>query len=466
MGFDADDLDALDTGSWRDATLAIARDGSIDTSADRSGANRRVAYREEHVLYDLNGDGIAERLMVQRVGDHILALEEVDDHPFEEWCPFPMPHRRIGQSLAEKVMDIQRTRSVVLRQTMDGFYFANSPRVFVNEDSLGESTIEDLLTVRPGSIVRFRGQVPIETQSHFDVGSGLNMLEQLIGERESRTGITRLNQGLDADALNKTATGTALMQAQGQQIEEYLARNFAEALARLFAKKLRLMKRHGGLQPLRVDGQYRTIDPSRWDEEMDIAIRVGIGSGRKDQRLAYRGQVAEYQKACLQAGLRIVGEQHIYNSLKGLIADTGLGNVNDYAADPGQLPPADAGPDPNAQKAAAEMQFRQADLQQRQQEGAARLQLQQQKESAKLAIERSRAEAEAGLARARAQFEAELAREKAAQEYQLARTRLAHEREVAALKAAGAVPLVAAADSFAGPDVHLSDNRDGGDLSK
>jgi hypothetical protein len=126
----------LESGSTSTTNLiASARDGNRDTDADRSGANRRVAYREEHVLYDLNGDGIAERLMVQRVGNHVLALEEEDDHPFEEWCPFPMPHRRIGQSLAEKVMDIQRTRSVVLRQTMDGFYFANAPRTFVNEDS-------------------------------------------------------------------------------------------------------------------------------------------------------------------------------------------------------------------------------------------------------------------------------------------------------------------------------------------
>jgi hypothetical protein len=455
MGFKTDDIDALESGSTSTTNLiASARDGNRDTDADRSGANRRVAYREEHVLYDLNGDGIAERLMIQRVGNDVLALEEEDDHPFEEWCPFPMPHRRIGQSLAEKVMDIQRTRSVVLRQTMDGFYFANAPRTFVNEDSLGESTIEDLLTVRPGSIVRFRGQVPIETQSRFDTSAGLSMMEQLVGERESRTGITRLNQGLDADALNKTATGTALMQAQGQQIEEYLARNFAEALARLFAKKLKIMKRYGGLQAMRVDGKFKTVDPSQWDEGMDIAIRVGLGSGRKDQRLAYRQQVAEFQKLCLENGLRMVGEQHIYNSLKGMIGDMGLGNVNDFAADPSQMPKQDPNaqkPDPEAMKAQAEMQARQADLQMKQQEGAARLQLQQQKDAATAALDRSRAEAEAALARARAQFEAELARDKAAADYALARERLAHERILSAAQA---------------EQDELPENRPGGDLSE
>jgi hypothetical protein len=104
-------------------------------------------------------------------------------------------------------------------------------------------------------------------------------IEFMIGQRESRTGITRLNQGLDADAMNKTATGTALLQAQGQQIEEYLARNFAEAVARLMRLKLRLMSRYGQPMKLRVDGEYREIDPRQWPEDMQVMIRVGLGFG-------------------------------------------------------------------------------------------------------------------------------------------------------------------------------------------
>ncbi len=338
MGFRKADVEDLEHVAVEDGTLARVRDGNRDTNIDRQGANTLLNYREEYVLYDLNGDGIAERLMVHRVGNHVLAVEEVEDHPFEEWCPFPMPHRRIGQSLAEKVMDIQRTRSVVLRNTMDGFYASNKPVTYVHEDSMGDSTVEDILSPAHGKLVRWRGAVPpTERTNYFDPGSGLSMLEQLVGERESRTGITRLNQGLDADALNKTATGTALMQAQGQQIEEYLARNFAEAMARLFAKKLKIMKRYGGIQPLRVDGEFREVDPTLWDEDMDLAIRVGLGSGRKDQRLSNRMQLLEIQKLCIQSGLRIVSEEHIYNSLKGIAADAGLGNVNDFAADPAQL---------------------------------------------------------------------------------------------------------------------------------
>jgi hypothetical protein len=470
MGFDADDLDELQSSNSAGMNaLEVARNGATTNinMADRDGANRRVAYREEHVLYDLNGDGIAERLMVSRVDSHVLAVEAVDDHPFEEWCPFPMPHRRIGQSLAEKVMDIQRTRSVVLRQTMDGFYFSNAPRTFVNEDSLGESTIEDLLTVRPGSIVRFRGVPPIETQSRFDTSAGLSMLEQMIGERESRTGITRLNQGLDADALNKTATGTALMQAQGQQIEEYLARNFAESLARLFSKKLKIMKKHGGIQPMKVDGQFKQVDPSQWDEEMDLSVNVGLGSGKKEQRLANRMALLEIQRECIANGLRIVGEQEIYNSMKGVIADSGLGEDSDFVKNPAQLGPApqDDKPDPEMAKVQADAAIEQAKVNAKMQsdnaahnaemmKAQAKAHLEEGVAMARMEVEQTKANAAAQLARDKADFEARLAQQKADFEARMAERQMHFDAQHQEAKSARE------------HEAKMSQNREGGDLSK
>src|SRR3546814_15378127 len=55
--------------------LANARNGSrVDMwdGFNRSGANRKVWLHEEYARFDLNGDGIAELLMVHRVGNTIL----------------------------------------------------------------------------------------------------------------------------------------------------------------------------------------------------------------------------------------------------------------------------------------------------------------------------------------------------------------------------------------------------------
>jgi hypothetical protein len=61
-----------------------------------------------------------------------------------------------------------------MRQTLDGFYQSNNPSTYVHEDAIGENTIEDLLTVRPGRIVRWKGAVPpVERTGTFNPQAGL-----------------------------------------------------------------------------------------------------------------------------------------------------------------------------------------------------------------------------------------------------------------------------------------------------
>jgi hypothetical protein len=135
-------------------------------------------------------------VQVFRVDDVILSVEEVDENPFVVWCPFPRAHRMVGNSLADKVMDLQRIKSVVLRQQLNGLYLTNNPRMYVPNECMTEDTIDDLLTVRPGGIVRGKGATkPEPLYEAFEMDKGMKMLEYITGERESRTGITRLNQG-------------------------------------------------------------------------------------------------------------------------------------------------------------------------------------------------------------------------------------------------------------------------------
>lgn len=160
---------------------------------------------EEYARYDLNGDGVAELLKIHRVGSRILDVEEIDEQPGVVFCPFPMPGRIVGQSLADKVMDIQLTRSMLFRQGFDNLHQSNAPRWTVSESSVGDSTYDDLLAAPiAGGVIRHVGnQPPIPVKLPDISASAFQMMEVLAGERESRTGITRLNQGLDADALNK-----------------------------------------------------------------------------------------------------------------------------------------------------------------------------------------------------------------------------------------------------------------------
>ncbi len=435
MGFEFED-DKL-WGENEDARIVSdARDSQRsrrDTDAYRDGPLRRVWLREEYCLYDLNGDGIAERLCVHRVGGTILKVAEVDDQPFEEWCPFPATSRRVGQSLADKTMDIQKVRSVLLRQGMDSLYLSTNPRTLLHEGSEGDNTIDDLLTVRSGGLIRWTGTVPptpFAVQPVHD--QAFQGMELMVGERESRTGITRLNQGLDADTLNKTATGTALMQAQGQQIEEYLARNFVEAVARLFAKKYRYMRQFGEPFMIQVDGTFRQVDPRSWPEEMDVRVRVGLGSGRKDQRIQYNQMLLTTQMEAMDREAPIVTWGNIYATASQLVSDMGIGNVSDRLTRPPEQDQQQQGekPDPEAIKAQAEAGKMQAEMQLKAQSQMASAQGEAELRQARIQQMALDAEAERQLKRDRAEMEARLAQDKQAFEMQQAIERAAFDMEL------------------------------------
>jgi hypothetical protein len=453
MGFDTDDLQDDFGAAASNNALFNARDPwrtDWQDGGERQGANRKVWHHEEYATFDLNGDGIAELLLVHRVGNTILrhresgeyAIEEIDQQPGVIWCPFPMQHRLVGQSLADKVMDIQRTRSVLFRQALDNLYQSNSPRMAISESAIGDTTLDDLLTVRAGGIVRYVGsQGPVPIAVPFVADSAFQVMEVLAGEKESRTGITRLNQGLDADALNKTASGTAMMQAQGQQIEEYLARNFAEAFARLMLKKYHLMRKYGEPMQVKIDGDLVTVDPRTWPDDMNVQVRVGLGSGRKDQRIGYRQLVMQVQQAIAQSESRVVNDENIWNSAKGLIKDMNLGDPNDFFTDPSRLPPAEPKPDPEMAKAQADAMLaahkQQADENKVQADQMIRVQqmqvdaaLREKQLDADLQAKREKAALEESLARDKAMFEANLATQTADREYQLALLKLEREAEL------------------------------------
>lgn len=460
MGFDRDAVDSLpsnDVTHNDEREVSTWDDDGYRANNESIPGLRRVMLREEYARIDYDGDGVAELLRIYRVGNTILEAEEVEDQPFVVFCPFPRAHRMVGNSLADKVMDLQRNKSVVLRQTFNGFYLTNSPRWWLPEESMGDTTVEDLLTVAPGVIVRGRGITPPQPLSQpYDVSRSIGLFEFMNGEQETRTGITRLNQGLDADTLNKTASGQAMLSAQGQQMEEFIARNFAESLARLFQKKLKLMKEHGEPVAVRVGGEFKMADPKEWVDDMDIMIRVGLGSGKKDQRMAFRMQLAQMQAEAFQMGTGLVDAKRLYNTGAGFVKDAQLGDPNDYFIDPDgkETQPQPEKPDPEMMKVQAEQQRQQMKLEGEQQAMAAKIQMAREESDAKLQFEREKASLEADLAQQKAATEAQLAEQRMQQEMALAERQMQMEAHIAAAKV----------DS--NERVQMKRNRPGGSLAE
>lgn len=449
MGFDADTVYELPVGDTEidlDPRAAERDKYAWRTLHNSNPSMQEVLLLEEYIRIDADGDGIAELLKVFRVAKTILSVEVVNEQPFTVFTPYPEPHRLVGTGLAARSMLYQRVRSVVARQLMNGIYRHNEPRFWVPQESVTPETLDDLLeTVGP---VRGKGVAPTLLQGNFDASKSLTVMEFFSRERQMATGITDINQGLQPDVLNTTATAAQIQDDRGAETAEFIARVFGEAFARAFIKKYRLLKQLGEPFDIKVDGKYRKVDPSAWPDDVDVIVRVGLGTGRKDTRLGILNNLLQIQREGFVAGL--VGEEHIFKTVSGIVKDAGLGQPDDYwrKPDPNQGPKPEK-PDPEMAKVEAEAQMAAAKLQGEQQLAAARLDIMRQEAEVKAQLARDAAAEQAQLARDRADFEARMAMEQADREYELARVQADRNAELARIKADA-----------------LPDNRPGGDLDK
>ena len=312
-----------------------------DQTPDES--TESVELYECYVKVDYDGDGVAELRKVTVAGDaayEMLDNEPVDHIPFCSLTPIPMPHRFYGRSVSELVQDVQLVKSTVMRQLLDNMYLTNNNRVAIMD---GMVNLDDLLTSRPGGVVRTKqppNQVMMPMQSQTISQQAFPLLEYLDTVRETRTGITRYTQGLDADALNKTATGVNTLMNQTQMRLELIARIFAETGVKdLFKKIFELSVKYQDKERIvRLNNQYVPVHPTEWKDRYNVTITVGIGSGSKDQQLVLLNQILERQLQAfqLQGGREypMVAVKNIYNTLSKMIENAGLKNVENYFVNP------------------------------------------------------------------------------------------------------------------------------------
>lgn len=418
MGYDRDEVEAyagvtdLDTSEERTSRFEDLESGSEFDSKDPT--MRDVLVTESYIRSDYDGDGIAELRRVITVGSgyHILENEECDHVPFSILSPILMPHRAIGRSVAELVMDVQLIKSTLMRQLLDNIYNTNNARVVAVE---GQVNLDDLLTNRPGGIVRTRAPGMVQPLQVPEVsGAVFPALEYMDRLKEQRTGVSRQSMGLDADALQSTtATAVAAMQAASQGKIEMIARVFAETGVKdLFRSILHLVTKYQNKpQIVRLRNQFVPMDPRQWANSYDVQINVGLGTGQRDQQLATLFQIAAKQEQIMGTmGVNnpIVTPLEYRNTLAKITELSGFKNAAEFFADPRNAPPQQPqqpAPDP---RIAMEMQKMQAEMQMAQQKAAQDLQLQKEKMQMEFAFKREQMAAELQLRQQELAFEREL----------------------------------------------------------
>jgi len=168
--------------------------------------------------------------------------------------------------------------------------------------------LDDMLTSRPGGIVRVEGEPmsAIMPLSHPPLPpSSFALVEYMDSMKEKRTGVTAYNQGLDANSLNKTASGIAQVMSAAQQRIELVARTFAETGVKDLFKLVHRLVRTSYTKPdvVRLRNKWIDVDPREWKNRNDLTISVGLGAGNKDQQLMHLTTILQMQKEALAAGI-------------------------------------------------------------------------------------------------------------------------------------------------------------------
>ena len=380
-----------------------------DTFEEES--NARDIYNEEYDRALLSDEALVkdtyikldgERYRVVVLGNTILHKEKMDCVPFACITPMIMPHRHIGRSYADLTMDIQLIKSTLLRGQLDNMYLANNGRYAISD----RVNLDDMLTSRPGGIVRVEGDPAsgIMPLSHPPLpASSFAMVEYMDSMKEKRTGITAYNQGLDANSLNKTATGVQQIMTAAQQRVELVARTFAETGVKELFKLVHRLVRTTLTKPdiVRIRNKWVEVDPREWEDRKDLSISVGLGAGNKDQQLMHLSTILQAQKEALQIG--ITSPEKIYNALAKLTQNAGFKNPEEFWINPANTPEQEGQP---SKPSEAEIMV-QGQLAIEQQKAQAQLQQEQLRSQNDVIIEREKIAAQAELERFKAQLKAE-----------------------------------------------------------
>lgn len=398
-------------------------------------ALRRVRYVESYVRVDRNNDGIAELWKVCTIGSghKILHAEEVDCHPLVAFTVDPEPHVSPleAMSKADDLMDVQRLKSVVWRNSLDALAQTINPRTVVIE---GRAEMMDVLNNEVGAVIRAKSPdavIPLMTPDTS--AQGLQMLAYVDQVKEARTGISNAAMGLDADALRSTAKNAANAVVTATQSQmEMAARMLSNGFKDLFRLILKLMRTHQDKEKIvRLRNKWVPIDPRTW-ADMDVSVNVALGSGTDETKFAVLAQIAMKQEQLMAAmgpTNPVAGVIQYSNTLAKMVELAGIRNVEPFVnrlPKDFQMPPAPPAQDPQAeaakmlaqveqQKAQMKMQIDAAKLQADQQVAQAKMQAESQYQAEKLRLEQEKMQAE----HARKQLELEMQAAKMQAELQI-----------------------------------------------
>jgi hypothetical protein len=417
LGFDEDKVRALEPYAFAtDMTTQRARDtAGENTNQASTGDNTSDELRQvevhKHCIRVLEGKKTTLYCIYTDAQEAVeLYKEEIDSIPYAVGSPYLVPHRLIGRSVADVLIEIMKIKTALYRMCLDSGYFALNQRSEVAMDQANDYTISDLLRNEPSAPVRSKSGTAVRALQagplNFDPYQAIEFFSTVA---EGRTGIVRNAQGLNPDTLHDTAKGAMMLLSAAQKRTRMIARVLAETLVKpLFLGLHSCIRQNAKSTSVsRLLGKWTPVDPTRWAERTAMTVEVGLGAAGKDAEIAAMLQIQNLQKAIVEGGGAgtLVTEENIYKSATDMSKKLGVKQPEEYFTDPAsteaQQAKAQKAQQPNPEMAAVQGEQQ---LQQAKQQGE--LQLQSAKQQAEQSLSQLKMQADKEIQANKSQMQA------------------------------------------------------------
>ena len=326
---------------------------------------RSVTVYELYLEIDLEASGVAELYKVIKAGNVILHKEKATRKPFVPFIPLPIPHAFYGSNFGSKVVPIQNARTVLTRSILDHSMITNNPRYQVVKGGL--TNPRELIDNRVGGIVNVSRPDAIVPMPQHQLNPFVFQTIQMLDEdKEDTTGVSRLSQGLNKDAISKQNSAAMVEQlaTMSQQRQKIIARNFANSFLKpLYQMIYQLVVENEQAEKIvEIAGEYVPIRPSDWGSKRDVTVELHLGYGEQEQEASK--YLALHTLMSQDPTLsKMYQAPNQYKLMTHVLEQNGIKNVNDYLTDPQQLPPEQPNP---AQQMEMQMAQKQMEIQERQ----------------------------------------------------------------------------------------------------
>ena len=326
---------------------------------------RSITVYELYIDIDLDGSGIAETYKVIKAGNVVLHKEKCTYKPFCAFVPLPIPHSFFGSNFGSKVVPIQTARTVLTRSILDHAMITNNPRYTVVKGGL--TNPRELIDNRVGGIVNVSRPDAISPMVQAPLNPFIFQTIQMLDEdKEDTTGVSRLSQGLNKDAISKQNSAAMVEQlaTMSQQRQKIIARNFANNFLKPLYQLIYqlVVENEPQAKIVEIAGDYVAVNPADWGSQRDVTVEMHLGYGEQEQEaqkyLALHSMMS--QDPTLAS---MYTPENQYKLMSHVMEQNGIKNVKDYLTPPTELP--EQQPDP-AQQMAMQMQQKQMELQERQ----------------------------------------------------------------------------------------------------